>query len=204
METESVLETKFVLESLKPCSEGLAWAKSKESYEVAWNECKRADWMLWLARQRNVDVRKLVKAHLACFKAVSHLMEDTRSIRAIELAGKFVEGYDVKELGSVAEDACDAANAAHEVYQYADAVHRIPRAIAFKVASTAEFIASRAAGIMYRDDENIAIGISVAIAYTGISSVDDITSHMELRLIELERCAHLVRTCIDFDDLNIG
>jgi len=32
----------------RPCQEALAWVKSQPSMLLAWNNCERADWMLWL------------------------------------------------------------------------------------------------------------------------------------------------------------
>src|SRR3990167_7745262 len=39
------------LEQYNPCADALAWARTQPSAAVAWRDCTRGDWMLWLAGQ---------------------------------------------------------------------------------------------------------------------------------------------------------
>ena len=45
---------KFDITIFAPCEGGLRYYKNKNSFEEAWSDCKRGDWMLWLAYKLNV------------------------------------------------------------------------------------------------------------------------------------------------------
>lgn len=42
------------LRTLSPCREGLEWAAAQPSLFIAWENCERSDWMLWLCRKKNL------------------------------------------------------------------------------------------------------------------------------------------------------
>jgi hypothetical protein len=59
------------LAQYEPCDHGLRWAKEQPSLAVAWQKCRRGDWMLWLLSQTleragSLEHRRLVLAVCAC------------------------------------------------------------------------------------------------------------------------------------------
>lgn len=124
------------LTKIDACKEAIEWVGDR-TLEQAWNECERGDWMLWLAQKNGVDIRPLTLAKARCAKLVVHLMEDERSVKAVEIAERFGLGQATrKELG-------DAADAASAVF-YASA-----SAYAAYVAASAAASASYAASYAY-------------------------------------------------------
>ncbi|MDR2407946.1 MAG: hypothetical protein LBE13_07535, partial [Bacteroidales bacterium] len=73
---------KLDIKPFTPCEEGLEYYESKASFDKAWADCPRGDWMLWLAFQLGVDNRTLTKAKALCANTVRHLMKDKRSTDA--------------------------------------------------------------------------------------------------------------------------
>jgi hypothetical protein len=56
------------LEKLNVCSGVIDYVKSQKSVISAWQNCKRGDWMLWLAKELNVDDKKLTMVKDMCDK----------------------------------------------------------------------------------------------------------------------------------------
>ena len=138
---------KHKLLKLKACNEAVIWSNGKNINEV-WETCPRGDWMLWLFSRTNPDNIKLLtlaKGH--CANTVRHLMNDQRSIDAVDAAINFGNGeISIDELNVFAKEsysayvaacyvssyATDAANAAHCALAILDS------ASAFASASAAE------------------------------------------------------------------
>ena len=116
-------EMKEKLEKLDACNEAIKWASTQPDYRAAWQNCERGDWMLWLAQVLNVDDRKLIFAKYLCSKQVQHLMEDQRSIDAMEASLRYANGEIGRdELNKYAEAAAYTADAAY-AYDAADAAY---------------------------------------------------------------------------------
>ena len=80
------------------CKEAIEYRSKFETFEQAWNECPRGDWMLCIA-SRLVDIRLLTLAKGHCANTVRHLMKDKRSVQAVDAAIAFGEGkITLKEL----------------------------------------------------------------------------------------------------------
>jgi len=75
---------KYNIEKYNPCEDSLIWYNKQESFEQAWNDCHRGDWMLWIAYHLGVDKRILTLAKGYCAKTIIHLMKDKRSINAVK------------------------------------------------------------------------------------------------------------------------
>ena len=106
---------KFNIEQFDPCIEALYYYKSKESFEQAWEDCHRGDWMLWIAQSLNVDIHTLTLAKARCAKTVIHHLKDERSVNAIEVAERFgLKKATLKEL-DIASRAAYAASRASRV-----------------------------------------------------------------------------------------
>ena len=116
-----------------PCSEAVAYRSVYASFEDAWNNCHRGDWMLWIAQKVGVDIKILTKAKALCALTVRHLMKDERSIKACEVALKFADGEATSEELSAAYTNAAAAYAA--AYAYAAAAYAYAAAAAYTNAA---------------------------------------------------------------------
>lgn len=126
---------------LDPCKDGFAWFKEQPDFKTAWETCKRGDWMLWYAASINVDLKPLTLAKGHCANIVRHLMEDERSIAAVDAAIAFGEGRITREeLDKAANAAYDAVSSAANAVYYAYAA-----AYAAYYAANAAYAASSAA-----------------------------------------------------------
>jgi len=97
------------LEKLNACSEAMGWVGDK-SLKKAWKNCKRGDWMLWYYFREVGFTKELVKAKADCASLVKHLMEDQRSLDALQACYDYVDGnLNEEELRQAAYAAYDAA-----------------------------------------------------------------------------------------------
>ena len=105
---------KEFLKKKRACEDGYLFAKDLTLEEFL-ATCHRGDWILWLfAKSNPKSIRELTLAKGHCVNTVRHLMEDERSLRAVDVAIEFGEGRATKkELDSayVAASAADAAAA---------------------------------------------------------------------------------------------
>jgi hypothetical protein len=132
---------KTEIEKLKPCMGAVAFRRQFKTFEQAWENCFRGDWMLWLASKLKIDKRKLVLAKALCAETVIHLVEDERSVQAIETAKAY--GY-----GNVTEEdlkAAAAAAAAAIADAYADACITAAAAANAAAAASADAYVTAAA-----------------------------------------------------------
>ena len=104
---------KKFLEKNGACKDGFDFAKDL-TLEQFLNTCDRGDWILWLFARMNPDsVRELTLAKGHCANTVRHLMEDQRSIKAVDVAIAFGEGRATKtELDDASYAAYAATDAA--------------------------------------------------------------------------------------------
>ena len=120
------MKFKDELIDLNVCQDAIEWVGDKTK-EEAFATCERGDWMLWYIAQTNmVDIRVLVGIKIECASLVKHLMEDQRSLRALEVGERFSKGLaSLEELKEAADDAfaaADASAAAYAAYAAADSV----------------------------------------------------------------------------------
>ena len=114
----------FEIEKYSPCKEAINFREQYASFEEAWNNCPRGDWMLWIAQKVGVNLQTLTLAKALCANTVRHLMKDERSRNAIDVALRFGNNQaTIEELDAAAYDAYAAAYAAYDAYDatYADA-----------------------------------------------------------------------------------
>jgi hypothetical protein len=134
------MKTSEAIEKLNPCVDGAKYLRKHETLETAWEHCPRGDWMLWLARKLNADIRMLTLAKGLCASTVKHLMKDKRSVVAIESAIAFGRG----EIGQKELDA--AASTAYAAYaSYANAAAYAAYAASYANAATYAYAAADAA-----------------------------------------------------------
>ena len=58
------------LKRLNACGDAIVWVKTQKSIPLAWQNCERGDWMLWLAKKLDVDDKKLTMGKAMCAKQV--------------------------------------------------------------------------------------------------------------------------------------
>ncbi|MDR0681626.1 MAG: hypothetical protein LBG15_07255, partial [Dysgonamonadaceae bacterium] len=104
MNTDQIItEMKPNIKPFRPCSDGLEYYESKASFEEAWRDCPRGDWMLWMADRLEIDDRTLTRAKALCANTVRHLMKDKRSTDAVDAALRYADGeIGREELGGYA------------------------------------------------------------------------------------------------------
>ena len=104
------------LKKLNACPEAVVWAKRYATFEDAWVECDRGDWMLWLAARVFYDRKASVLCACACARlALCYVPNgEERPRKAIEAAEAWVRGeVTLKDVHEAYADADAAAFAAH-------------------------------------------------------------------------------------------
>jgi len=104
------------LEKLNACREAIEYVREQKSAILAWQNCERGDWMLWLAKKLDVDDKALTMAKAMCAKQVEHLMTDQRSKDALQSCFDYVNGKITRAELDAAADAAYAAYAADAAY----------------------------------------------------------------------------------------
>ena len=113
---------KTELDKYAPCKDALKFRRQHKTFEEAWQNCPRGDWMLWIAQKVGVNIRTLTLAKGYCAKTVIHLMKDERSVNAVKTSIRFGRYLATKEELYAASDAADDAyDAAYAVYDAASA-----------------------------------------------------------------------------------
>jgi hypothetical protein len=136
------------------CPEAIDWANTltHRSMQRAWDECPRADWLLWYAAERNVDRKKLVLAACACARTALKFVPkgELRPREAIETAEAWTRGEaTIEEVRNVAAYAYAAAYVAQaSAYKAADAASAAAYAAAY-VAYDAAYAAAYAADAVH-------------------------------------------------------
>jgi hypothetical protein len=108
---------KELLIQLDACSTAREWAGDMPIEEVV-ATCHRGDWLLWLAKRVDVDLRLRTLAKGHCANTVRYLMTDERSLNAVDVAIAFGEGKATREELNYAAAAAATADD-DDVYVYA-------------------------------------------------------------------------------------
>jgi len=144
------------LKSVHACAEAREWAGDRTARQ-AWDECERADWLLWWARRAGIARKTLVRIACACVRpALAYIPAgELRPLRAIEAAEAWCEGratikqvrdaYAAAFEAAFAADAANSAAAAYADAAYADAYADAAYADAYAAAAEAAFAAAAAA-----------------------------------------------------------
>jgi len=136
MKTTNPLQTmtfKKLLIKLGACESAKEWARDMPIEEIV-STCDRGDWLLWLAKKVDVDLRLRTLAKGHCANTVRHLMTDERSINAVDVAIAFGEGKATREeldaaaVGAAAAAAVAAAVAAADAADAAAYSANVPYA----------------------------------------------------------------------------
>ena len=145
---------KELLIKLYACSDAKEWASDKTIEEVV-NTCHRGDWLLWLAKRVDIDIRPLTLAKARCAKTVIHLMKDQRSIDAVNIAERFgLNECTMEELSAAYTAAYNTTTASVAAAFSATAATAATAAAAF--SSTAAAAAATAAAAAANADYAVA------------------------------------------------
>jgi regulator of protease activity HflC (stomatin/prohibitin superfamily) len=135
---------KYEIDKYDPCLEAIIFRSRYQTFEDAWNNCERGDWMLWIAQRVGVDVRTLTLSKALCAKTVIHLMKDHRSIDAVNVAERFGRGEAGEDELRKAAYAAYAASSAASADAYAAAASSAYAAYAAAHAANAASFAAAA------------------------------------------------------------
>lgn len=163
---------KFVdkLKKMGACPTAVEWVGDK-NIEQAWNECERADWMLWyLSNSKKVNRKKLVKLAAMCAETVLHLYKkqyptDNRVRDFIRACYDYSDSkITLKELNQFYINVADAATYAAEYAAYAVAYAASNATCAGANAAAYANAASFATVAAARDASNAAYTLYAAVA----------------------------------------
>ena len=106
------------LESMGACVDVVDWASEYPSWEVAWDSCERADWLLWFSIKL-ADRKLVVLAACACARTTLHLVPkgEERPRLAIETAEAWTRGE------ATIDEVRDATTRAHYAAHYFSREH---------------------------------------------------------------------------------
>jgi len=104
------LKELFEEKDIHSCWPSFNWIMRNRTLEEAWAKCKRGGWMLWVYQELYPNkIKELVLARAYCANTVRHLMQDKRSIKAIDVGIAFGKGKaSKKELAIVIKAAIEA------------------------------------------------------------------------------------------------
>jgi hypothetical protein len=110
--TNNKTSMKELLIKFRACDDAREWAGTMTIEEIV-DQCHRGDWLLWLAKEVDIELQAFILAKGHCANTVRHLMQDERSVKAIDIAIAFGEGNVTKdELRAAASAAASAHGAA--------------------------------------------------------------------------------------------
>lgn len=206
------VKMKKLLTDMNACTEAIEWVGDRD-LQKAWEECERADWMLWLAGRSGINLRTLTLVKARCAKLVIHLMEDERSRKAVEVAEKFGLGQATREeLNEARGNAASAYAVAAAYDDAADAAYADAAYAAYAAATYADAVAASAyadaavayAAVAYVVDAAIAayaVDAYAAVAYAVDATVAAVAAdvYAAARRKVLKQCAEICREVIPFE-----
>ena len=122
------------LVKLHACIEAIEWVATQKSLAIAWKNCERGDWMLWLLAVKgktNKTHRRIVTAACQCARLALRFVpaNEVRPLKAIEAAEAWTENP-TQTMAAWAAGAAEAARAAARAAEAAGAAARAARAAA--------------------------------------------------------------------------
>jgi len=165
----------------------MEWAKSQQSEKLAWENCPRGDWLLWIAGKVAIDRKLLVEAACDCAHLALRFIKkgELRPRQAIATARAWCRGKATIEKVRSAYAAAAAYAAAHAYDTAADAAFA---ADAFAAAAAAY---AAAAAFTAAADAADAATYDAAAAYDA-AAYDAVAARAKMEL----RCAVKVRARI--------
>ena len=119
------------LQKLRACSGAIEYARTCTTWQSAWDNCERGDWMLWLLGKlsdgpKSQSRKKLVLAACKCARlSLKYVAKnEKRPLKAIQVAEKWAnneKGASLQDVRAAYAAAYAAADAAAAAYAAADA-----------------------------------------------------------------------------------
>ena len=107
-------EVMELLNKLNACQEAKLWAAGK-TLSQAWQECQRADWMLWLLGRSQIDKKTIATIAVEFAETCVHNAKDYPAVaECITTAKKYLSGQATQEELAAAESSVLAAESAAE------------------------------------------------------------------------------------------
>ena len=136
---------------LYPCVEAVEWLEGYTDANIAWQECPRSDWFIWVLQRTNqltpmlnLAIQLMVlDTPLGDGRKVLDLITDERSLAFIELKKRRLAGEKVSE--TVWWDAADAAAAAGWSGTKAASAANAAAVVAYAANAAAAYAAANAA-----------------------------------------------------------
>jgi len=154
---------------INACGEGMEWL-ADQTAEDAWATCQRGDWMLWAGSRCGVDLQTITITKVKCARLVQHLMQDQRSLDALDVAEQFALGNATRE--QLAAAAADAANAAADDAAYAANAAADADAADAAYAASAAYAANAANAAADADAADAAYATDAANAASAASAAN--------------------------------
>jgi len=173
-----------ILNKLGTCEEAMEWLSSQTSLQQAWGSCERGDWMLWLITALKMNERKLSLTKGRVAKEVVHLMNDEKSIAAVQAA----IDYGNEEIS---RDELEKAT----IIAYV----AVSDALATNIVAHAEFAAAYATTIADTTASSAAVAYATA-ADTAAATADNATSNISYDEA-LKKSAEIIKTIVSFNEV---
>ena len=111
------MKTTEFIDKFHPCRDALEYLSQYDEMAEAWDNCQRADWMLWTLEQIGYDDQRALRLIACrCVRQIWPLLTDERSRNAVEVAERHANGLATDDELSAAWQAAwaasDAASAA--------------------------------------------------------------------------------------------
>ena len=186
------------LKEINACTDAREWATGKDFKDI-YNTCHRGDWLCWLyARTNPSDIRGLTLVKGLQANEIRHLMQDPRSLAAVDAAIAYGRGeINEKQLLASADAAYAASDAAYAAayasadaaYAYADAAYAASAYVAASASADAAADAAYAA----------AAYAAYAAAYAAADAAGEVN---DVYVKSLRRSADIFRENIPYEKIN--
>jgi hypothetical protein len=150
-----------LLIELNDCKESREYTNNLTLEEIIDN-CHRGDWLLWLAKKVDMDLRLLTLAKARCAKTVIHLMKFKKSIDAVNVAEQF--GLGKATRGELDAAAYDSRYTSYYPYAAADSAYYAADAYSDYSNHVAYYTAEAAYNDAYNNSDNPYFAVSDAAA----------------------------------------
>ena len=160
--TKGRCEVMKLLDELNACQEAKQWAAGK-TLSQAWQECQRADWMLWLLGRSPINKKIIATIAVEFAETCVHNAKDYPAFaECITTVKKYLSGQATQEELAAAES---SALAAAEVAEVAG--------VAASAAEAAEAWSARSAALAAAWSAEVSAAVSAAAAWAAALAAAD-------------------------------
>ena len=136
-----------LLNKLNACQDAKLWASGK-TLSQAWQECQRADWMLWLLGRSSINKKTIAAIAVEIAEACAHNAKDYPAVaQCIAVVKRFLAGEATQEKLAAAESSAWSAVLAAESAEESAARAAALAAGAARLAADSAELAARLAAL---------------------------------------------------------